>query len=169
MTERRRENDVPRAVSLIARFGGIGDAYLMPGTWASLATVPLAWLIWAVGGSYALLGVALGVTVLGIWVCDVYARSTERPDPQEVVIDEVAGMLLAAWFVAAAGVVELVTLMLAFLFFRLFDIAKVWPANWAEKRLPGGYGIMLDDIVAALYAGALSFVITRLFFIPGGL
>ena len=89
------------------------------------------------------------VLVAGVWAASEAERHYGRPDPGIVVVDEVAGMLLAlfwlpvGWFGAGVG----------FLAFRVFDILKPFPAGAAE-RLPGGWGIMADDVVAGLYAYA---------------
>ena len=89
---------------------------------------------------------------MGVWAAGVYAARSGQEDPQAVVIDEVAGQWLA--LVPVAGDFRLYAV--AFLAFRFFDIVKVWPARRIDRELKGGWGIMLDDVVAGLYAAALS-------------
>jgi phosphatidylglycerophosphatase A len=98
---------------------------------------------------------ALLITAIGIWVADVVAKDLGRKDPQIVVIDEVAGVLLTlsvappTWLGLAAGVV----------LFRIFDQTKPWPARMAERKLPGGWGIVLDDVAAGAWAAAALLVL----------
>ena len=79
-------------------------------------------------------------------------------DPGVVVIDEVAGMWLALVPVA----LDLPSYAFAFLFFRFFDIVKIWPANFAQRRFKGGWGIMTDDIIAGAYAAAATYAVHNL-------
>jgi len=101
------------------------------------------------------------VTVVGIWSSHRTARSLGQKDPQIVCIDEVAGVLftLAAAPVGAAGTIA------GFVLFRLFDQLKPWPARAAERKLPGGWGIMLDDVFAAAWAAGVLLLARRLGFL----
>lgn len=127
---------------------GCGLAPVSPGTVGSLAALPLAALATWLGGPWLLVAVAAIVGAVGVWTSDGYARAAGIADPGEVVIDEVAGQCLALTVVPLAPL----PYAIGFLLFRLFDIVKPFPINWIERRLPGGYGIMLDDIVAAIFA-----------------
>jgi len=102
-------------------------------------------------GPPALVAAAILLTAVGIVVSARVARASDNNDPQIVVIDEVAGMCLTLAFAAPTwkGVLA------AFVLFRLFDITKPPPCRWIERRLPPGPGIMLDDTLAALFAGAV--------------
>jgi phosphatidylglycerophosphatase A len=91
---------------------------------------------------------ALPIFVLGIPACAA-AEAAYGPDPRQAVVDEVAGQVVTLLFAPLNGL----TLALGFLLFRCFDIAKAPPVSWAE-RLPGGWGVMADDLLAGLYAGA---------------
>lgn len=145
------------ALSLAATWFGSGLLPSMPGTWGSLAALPFAALIhWAFGG-LGLLIASLAVTLLGVWVCDLYARRSGRSDPQEVVIDEVAGQ----WLTLAPLGLDPLSYLLGFAAFRFFDTLKPWPIRAAE-RLPGGWGIMADDIAAALAAGLAAYMVLTL-------
>lgn len=92
--------------------------------------------------------VSAALLAIGIAASDVYARLTGIKDPDEVVIDEVAGQCLTLLVVPLAPLPYLA----GFLLFRFFDVAKPFPIRWLERNLPGGWGIMLDDTGAAIYA-----------------
>jgi phosphatidylglycerophosphatase A len=93
---------------------------------------------------------AIVATGVGIWVSDVVVRARGEKDPRDVVIDEVAGQAIA--LIPAA--LDPATYAIAFALFRLFDIAKPWPVN-AAQRLPRGYGVVIDDVIAGVYAAIL--------------
>ena len=143
---------------LIATFLYVG--YLRPGsgTWGSLAALPAAWLLHALGGPVLLaLGSALAFTA-GWWATAVETRGKEDTDPSEIVIDEVAGQWLALLPVSIGASHAGVTItalwpgwVVAFLAFRLFDIWKPGPIGWADRR-GGPTGVMLDDILAGVAA-----------------
>jgi len=138
-----------RLAVLVATAGGAGYAPTAPGTAGSAVglAIYLATRHWSPISQGALLA---GVIVIGIWAAHVAARHFQREDPGQVVIDEVAGQL-ATLFLTGAGVWGAV---LGFLVFRVFDIVKPWPARQFE-RLPGGTGIMADDVMAGIYGNLL--------------
>lgn len=139
--------------SLLATWFGSGLLPRAPGTWGSLAALPCAAaIVWA-GGPWALLLAALLLFLPGVWAASRYAAQSGLEDPQEVVVDEVVGQWLALVPVA----LDLPMYAVAFLAFRIFDIVKPWPANWADRRLPGGWGIMSDDLVAGVYAAVVTY------------
>lgn len=123
----------------------------MPGTWASLAALPCAWLICGVGGSLGLLIAGLAAFAAGCWAAEFAASASGRTDPNFIVIDEIA----AQWLALVVAPLDWRAYLAAFVLFRIFDITKPWPVNWAERRFKGGLGIMLDDVVAALYVLAI--------------
>jgi phosphatidylglycerophosphatase A len=141
----------PLWASLIATFFGIGRLRPGPGTWGSLATVLLwAALAHALRPSLRLpvaIGLVLLVVVIGIPAATQVARGSGKKDPQFVVIDEVAGQLIALLAVPVAWT----TFLAAFILFRAFDIVKPPPVRQLEA-LPQGTGIVLDDVAAGLYA-----------------
>lgn len=141
---------MPAVAAFVATVGGIGRIGRAPGTLGSIAALPLAWLSGncGVAGLLALAAAAFGI---GWWASETYIRSGRIQDPPEVVIDEVAGQTLTLAFVPMP--LSIVWVTAGFALFRLFDIWKPWPVSLAERRLPGGLGIMADDIVAAVYAG----------------
>lgn len=137
-----------KPAAAIATLFGIGKTPGAPGTLASLAALPFALGLTALGGPWLLLAAAFVATLAGIRACDIYAREIRLSDPPECVIDELAGQWLACVFAPLSfwGYAA------AFLIFRALDIAKPWPISVAE-RPSGGLGIMLDDIAAGLFAG----------------
>lgn len=141
----------------LATLWGLGRARYAPGTVASVVALPPAWLLAYVGGRGLLLGAAIAALAIGAWASEVYARETNTPDPSECVIDELAGQ----WIACAFAPLSLPAYALAFLLFRVFDIAKPWPIRRVE-RLHGGIGIMFDDVVAALMAGAIIAVLAHI-------
>lgn len=134
--------------SLLATGFGIGLLPLAPGTWGSLAALPLAWLIAGTAGPWALLAASLVAAATGVWASGVYARASGVADNQSVVIDEIAGQ----WLALIAVPLNPLAYLAAFALFRLFDITKPWPANLADRNVKGGLGVMLDDIIAGIYA-----------------
>lgn len=120
----------------------------------SLATLPLHFLLKALGpGVY--LGTTASLTVLGVWAANHTAQEIGEEDPQEIVIDEVVGTLIAMSFVLKKSVKRQ---LLALLLFRVFDIAKPGPIDTVQRAKPWGVGIMADDVLAGFAAG----LVTRL-------
>jgi phosphatidylglycerophosphatase A len=135
---------------LIATSFGIGRARFAPGTVASLAALPFAFAMAHFAGPLILAAAALAAYAAGIWATGVYARLVGKDDPGECVIDEVAGQ----WLACALSPLTFAGYALAFILFRAFDVAKPWPISRAEK-LPGGFGVMTDDLLAGLIAGSI--------------
>ena len=143
---------IPRASDVVSSVFGIGYFPAAQGTIMSAIALPLAILLAIKAGGYVGVGgTAILVLVIGILSCSEHVRETGNPDPSECVIDELAGQLLASAFVAF-GALSLPAFFLTFVLFRIFDIWKPWPVRWADRRVKGGLGIMLDDLFAALYA-----------------
>ena len=153
---------LPRASTVVATVFGIGYFDVAPGTIMSAIAVPLAILIGVYGGGgMGILASSIIVLVVGILACGEYVRETGREDPSECVIDELAGQWLACSFamLTLGGLLPVTALSipmfgLAFVLFRLFDIWKPWPVGWADRNLTGGLGVMTDDMIAGLMAGA---------------
>lgn len=145
----------PPPSTLIATLFGIGRIRAIPGTVGSAAALPVGWWISFFGGWLALVVASAMLAVLAIWASGRYAKSVANADPAECVIDEAAGQWLALVPLALAGLLfNAPALALAFLFFRALDALKPWPLS-ALERLPGGLGIVADDLLAGLVAGAL--------------
>lgn len=138
---------------------GLGTGLLpkAPGTWGSLATAIAFWVIAPVDTTW-LVGVTAVLLVAGIWICGESARRIGVHDHSGIVFDEVVGMLIT--LVVARP--EPLWIAVAFLCFRLFDIWKPWPIRDLDHSLSGGLGIMLDDVLAAVYAAALVLMLQRI-------
>ena len=139
-----------RPATLLATWFGCGLLPWIPGTWASLAALPAAWLLVLAFGPVALAMAAALLLVVGWWASGVYERAAGVHDPSAVVIDEVA----AQWAALVVVPLEFAAYLLCFVIFRAADMLKLWPAGVIDRRVSGGLGIMLDDLVAAAYAAA---------------
>ena len=135
----------------------IGLLPKMPGTWGSIFAIPLAWTLYQLGKiPYAVAFIL--VTLLGIWASKVYSESVGNEDPDEVVIDEVAGILTVFFFVKP----DPITLFLSLILFRVIDIFKPPPIGLFEK-IPHGVGIMVDDILAGVLTGVILLSLERFY------
>ena len=141
-------------VHLLALGFGAGLAPFAPGTFGSVVGlgVALALAPLAIGLNVAAVVIAV---VAGVWICGESARRLGVHDHPAIVWDEVAGMMItmlaapAAWWGAP----------LAFVLFRAFDIAKPWPIREIDHGMPGGLGIMLDDVLAGIFAALVLMVV----------
>lgn len=143
---------------LVATGFGIGCAPFASGTVGSFAALPLAWCLAALGGPLLVLAAAGMCFLLGVWASDSIVRRSGVEDPGFVVIDEIAAQLL----VLAMLPLDPLAYAIGFLFFRAADIFKPFPANWCDRNVGGGLGVMLDDAVAGIQAGAASWLLCRL-------
>jgi phosphatidylglycerophosphatase A len=135
---------------LVGTFFGIGTLPLAPGTWGSTATVLLWWLLaYSLPAAYRLpliLALAVATIAVGIPAATQVARATGKKDPQQVVIDEVAGQLITL----IGAPVHWKAMLAGLILFRVFDMWKPAPVRNLES-LPEGAGIVLDDVAAGLY------------------
>ncbi|MDP6581478.1 MAG: phosphatidylglycerophosphatase A [Vicinamibacterales bacterium] len=136
-----------RVAAGFATVGPVGFAPVAPGTAGSLAGLFLFWGVRSTRSTWFEVVVLMVVIVAGVAAASAAESMYQRRDPGLVVIDEVAGMLVTLLAVPVGFSGALV----GFCAFRLFDIAKPFPARQAE-RLPGGWGVMVDDLVAGVYA-----------------
>ncbi len=143
---------------LLATWFGFGYLPKAPGTWGSAAALPCAWVILLYGGASALLGAAVVVFIIGIWAANDYMARSGVDDPGPVVIDEVAGQ----WLVLAVVPLDWAWFMAGFALFRLFDVAKPWPVSVMDRKIKGGFGVMIDDVGAAAYAAAAVYGLQRI-------
>jgi len=135
-------------VVTVSTFGGAGLLRPAPGTWGSVAALFAGWPLGILGGPVVLSIAAVIAFLAGLWATERYIEASGKQDPSEVVIDEVAAM----WLVMAALPPTPLAYFLGFAFFRLFDIWKPWPIRGLERRVKGEMGVMVDDLVAAIYA-----------------
>jgi phosphatidylglycerophosphatase A len=130
---------------------GSGLAPVAPGTFGTLAAVPL-YLFGLQGLSLPWLLAVIALSfVIGVWLCDVTARNLGVHDHPGIVWDEFVGL----WISCIALPAGWPWLLAAFVLFRFFDILKPWPIRWLDSKVPGGLGIMVDDVLAGLFALAL--------------
>ena len=137
--------------TLLATWFGTGLSPFGPGTCGSLAALPFAWVIRSHWGPTGVAVATLIVFIIGWRAVATVAKVSATQDPGAIVVDEVAGQ----WLVLIPAPPDALPYALAFLLFRVFDIWKPWPVCWANRHLKGGLGIMLDDLLAAIYAVAL--------------
>lgn len=144
-------------VIVLATAGGAGYAPVASGTVGSLVALPLVpWLARVRDGSWPLAVVwVLAITALAVWSAGRAEEIFGGKDHSRIVIDEVAGMAVAALFVPASWTAALV----GFVVFRVFDVVKPWPAGLIDRRGQGGLGVVGDDLVAGAYAGVVTRVL----------
>lgn len=135
-------------------FFGLGFSPKAPGTVGSLGTLPLILLLSIVNISFQqLVAFILILFLLSCFVADYAQLKEQVHDPGWIVIDEVIGMLITWLFVFPK--IDFLHLLLVFIFFRIFDIVKIFPASWFDKKMHNGAGTIIDDVISALYAGFL--------------
>jgi len=135
---------------------GLGSGLMKPapGTWGSLFALVLGYLMITQGVSIEVFTAAIvGVSLLGTLVINRIEKLSGVHDAPEIVIDEVAGMWIAMLPLWHLGT-DYILIVLAFVLFRFFDIIKPWPIGWLDKQVSGGFGVMVDDIVAGIFAVA---------------
>ncbi|MEB3754902.1 phosphatidylglycerophosphatase A [Acinetobacter sp. MD2(2019)] len=130
---------------------GSGLAPKAPGTFGSafaLLFIPL-WLAFGFSGSVV---VIIAMSLVGIWICEKTADIIDVHDDGRIVWDEFAGQSITLLPLIYFNLIELKWIVIGFALFRLFDIWKPWPIRIADQKVAGGFGIMLDDIIAGLWA-----------------
>ena len=148
-------NSAPRSVwrnpiHFLAFGFGSGAMPFAPGTFGTLAALPIYWLMLPLS-LWAYLVVILMMALAGIWLCHVTSRDLGVHDHAGIVWDEIVGYLITM-IAAPSGWQWIVA---GFVLFRFFDIIKPWPIGWVDRRVHGGLGIMLDDVLAAILAWAV--------------
>lgn len=151
--ELRRRLSLRNPIHFLALGFGAGLLPKMPGTFGSLIALPLVYGLSLFPHAYVL--ATLVACVAGIYVCGKTARDMDVHDHGAIVWDEVAGMLVS--FIGVA--VTPLSTIAGFALFRFFDIVKPWPIRFIDKRISGGVGIMLDDILAGIMTCACLWVI----------
>ena len=134
--------------TFIATAGGAGLLPTAPGTWGSLVGVVLAWIVAGVGGPISLLTLSLLLFAVGCWAAQKVSQDLGIADPGCIVIDEVVGQAL----VLAIAPRTLMAYLAGFMLFRIFDILKPWPVRVLDRKIHNGFGVMIDDVAAAVYA-----------------
>jgi len=140
---------------------GVGYLPLAPGTFGSLVGVAIFLLLVQRVNPVVIVVLILVITLAGFWAASRTEELSGRKDPGKVVVDEVAGQMIALLPLTVLAVTPL-AVMVSFILFRFFDIVKPYPAGRLES-LKGGFGIMCDDLVAGVYAAVLAAVILAVF------
>ena len=148
---------------LFLSFFGVGYLPIAPGTWGTLATLPFLYYIGRFNPPFFLfIPFIVIVTIISSFVAESVQQNFKLHDPGWIVIDEVLGMTVAWLFIQNHNLTEL---LLLFVLFRFFDIVKIWPATYFDKKVTHGYGTIVDDLISGVYAGLIFLVIYRLFLI----
>ena len=146
---------------VIATCGGVGLSPYAPGTVGSLLALPLILTVLPAALELQLI-VLLALFAIGVWASEQRGQRLQQDDASSIVIDEFVGQWLTA-LIALSLLPSLhgdsLFLFVAFVCFRVFDIAKPWPISWCDRSVKGGLGVMLDDVVAALPAGLITALI----------
>ena len=137
-------------IHLLALGFGSGAAPKAPGTWGTLAAVLIYWPLSQLSPEHYLL-MLLVTSVMGIYICGQTARDLGVHDHGSIVWDEFVGF----WITMFAAPVGWVWVVVGFVLFRFFDIIKPWPISWIDKNITGGFGIMLDDVIAGVMAAGV--------------
>lgn len=153
--------DLLRSPSLMLAFGfGSGLSPKAPGTMGTLVAIPL-WLLLAQLSQPTYVALIFLAALAGLFICGRAADKIGVHDHGGIVWDEFVGYWITMAFLPAGYV----SVVLGFVLFRLFDILKPWPINWFDKKVSGGLGIMLDDIIAGIAAGGCGWLVQPLLFV----
>lgn len=125
-----------------------------PGTWATFAALPLVYIL-LLQGPLAYMGATFFILILGIFACNALEKTRDSHDDGDLVIDEVAGILITMTWLP----ITWQSFVFSVLLFRLLDITKPFPVNFLDRRIKGGLGVMLDDVAAGIIANIVLQVI----------
>lgn len=131
-----------------ATWFGCGYLNPAPGTWGTLGAIPFGILFYALGGPILLFVAVCVIIPLGLWAAHNFGKASGDHDSKMIVIDEVAGM----WIALIPAALNPFLIIVAFLAFRFFDILKPWPISFFDKKMENAAGVMLDDVVAGIFA-----------------
>lgn len=142
-----------KAIVFLATGGWIGFSPVAPGTFGSLAALPICLLISLMPIGAAAIFV---VTLIGLstWIAHSAEKIEARKDPKQVVVDEICGMAITLFALPFTPFF----IIGGFALFRVFDILKPFPIRWIDNNVHGGLGIMLDDIIAGIFANGLLWI-----------
>ena len=147
MSEPVQPNLLKSPAQFLAFGFGSGLAPKAPGTFGTLAAVPLYWLLSHLSLGYYTLAIVV-TFILGIWICDAASKQLGVHDHGGIVWDEFVGYWITMWALPNSWP----WIIAGFIAFRIFDIAKPWPIGPLDKKVDGGFGIMIDDVVAGVMA-----------------
>ena len=147
-----------RAVMFLATGGYVGNIPVAPGTFGSLLGIPLCYGFAQISLPLAIIG-TIGLIAVAIWIAQLAEGISGQKDPGKIVIDEIAGMV-----VTLIGVpFQLASVLIGFSIFRALDILKPFPIRSLERRIKGGAGVVLDDVVAGIFGNILVRLILYIF------
>lgn len=143
---------------LFLAFGfGSGLSKKAPGTMGTIAAIPV-YLLAIQFNIWIYVSLTIIASVVGVWICDIAAKKLNEHDFGGIVWDEVAGYLITMLFVPFSWE----ALLAGFVLFRIFDILKPQPIKWIDAKVTGGLGIMLDDVLAGVFAGVLLLFLSKI-------
>ena len=157
----KRSNVMETIGWVLATWFGSGLSPKAPGTIGSLCSLPLV-LFGIYGGLDTLLVVIAALFIIGLWAINCVLKTQKEHDPGFVVIDETIGQSLTFVLALPLGLTGW-SILYGFLLFRFFDIIKLWPASFFDGRVHNAFGVMMDDVIAGLYAAVILYGI--MFFI----
>ncbi|MEM6812390.1 MAG: phosphatidylglycerophosphatase A [Pseudomonadota bacterium] len=147
-----RENlqniDLKSPATWIATFGGSGLLRPAPGTMGSIAALPFGILTLYFFGIYGLLIATFLLFIIGLWASKQFEGMVNQKDSSLIVVDEAVGIFIAL----IPAMISPISIILAFFAFRFFDVLKPWPISYLDKKLKGPFGVMIDDVVAGIFA-----------------
>lgn len=132
---------------LLASWFGSGMIPKFPGTFGTFTALPLLFILNALETHYEGIFI-IGFILLSVWAADICSKLVGQDDPGVVVVDEAAGLLVTLFFLPLSWL----NIILAFFLFRFFDIFKPFPIRLIDQKVKGGWGIVLDDVLAGVYA-----------------
>ena len=162
MTKQERNRDFKKYVQLtnpihlLAVGLGSGMSPIMPGTMGSAMAIPL-WLLFDGLQPFLYWVLIVVAFIFGCFLCQKTSDDTHTHDSGHIVWDEFVGMWITLFFIPQ---ISILWVTIAFVAFRIFDMAKPWPIRWFDKRVPGGFGIMVDDVIAAIFSSLSVYLLT---------
>ncbi|MCX5836554.1 MAG: phosphatidylglycerophosphatase A [Deltaproteobacteria bacterium] len=141
---------------MIATGAGSGYAPFAPGTVGTIAGIPVYLLLSRLSWTFYLISVLI-LTLLAIYISREGEKIFNEKDSPRIVIDEIVGFQWTMFLVLPT----VLHILLGFFLFRLFDIVKIFPAGYLQNRLPGGYGIVIDDVVAGMYSNIILLLVIK--------
>lgn len=145
--------DFKNPATWVATWFGCGLMRPGPGTWGTIGGLPLGIVLLALGGKISLIIGILFIFALGLWASRKFEAMTGTHDNSMIVIDEVAGIMIAL----LGSTLSPLSIILAFALFRFLDILKPWPIGWLDKKVRGAWGVMLDDVAAGKLTALILF------------
>lgn len=136
---------------------GSGMSPIMPGTMGSVMAVPL-WLLFFRLDSVLYWVLLIVAFAFGCFICHKTSEDTNTHDSGHIVWDEFVGMWITLFFIPQ---VSILWIAVAFVAFRIFDVLKPWPIRWFDQKISGGFGIMIDDVIAAVFSSITVLVLVK--------